>query len=73
MAGVDDEQGLDKLFDQMTVPEGYEAEIVEGTIFMAPQRDVHWQTIRRIVRALEDASASTSTSSPASVWTSPAT
>lgn len=48
------EQTLDKLFDQMNVPEGYKAEIVEGTIYMSPQRDAHWQTIRRIVRALDN-------------------
>ncbi|MEV0976906.1 Uma2 family endonuclease [Streptomyces sp. NPDC049915] len=48
---------LDELFDRlenMPVPEGYKVEIVEGTISMVPRRDVHWQTIRRIVRALED-------------------
>lgn len=48
---------LDDLFgrlEQMHVPEGYKVEIVEGDVFMARQRDVHWQTTRRIVRALED-------------------
>ncbi|MEU5541111.1 Uma2 family endonuclease [Streptomyces sioyaensis] len=45
---------LDDMFEQMHIPEGYKLEIVGGTVFMAPQRDVHWQTIRRIVRALED-------------------
>lgn len=48
---------LDDLFErleQMRIPEGYKVEIVEGDVFTAPQRDVHWQTIRRIVRALED-------------------
>lgn len=48
---------LDDLFErleQMHIPEGYKVEIVEGNVHMAPQRDVHWQTIRRIVRALED-------------------
>ncbi|WP_399086914.1 Uma2 family endonuclease [Streptomyces sp. BBFR2] len=48
---------LDDLFERlekMPVPEGYKAEIVEGNVFMSPQRDAHWQTIRRIVRALED-------------------
>ncbi|RXS68396.1 Uma2 family endonuclease [Streptomyces sp. TM32] len=52
-----DELSLDELFERlerMPVPEGYKLEIVGGTVFMAPQRDVHWQTIRRIVRALED-------------------
>jgi len=53
MANVN-EQTLDELFDQMTVPEGYKAEVVEGAIYMSPQRDVHWETIRWIVRALED-------------------
>ncbi|WP_406330946.1 Uma2 family endonuclease [Streptomyces sp. NBC_00203] len=48
------EQILDEMFDQMTVPEGYKAEIVEGAVYMSPQRHVHWQTIRKIVRALED-------------------
>ncbi|MFD5735074.1 Uma2 family endonuclease [Streptomyces sioyaensis] len=48
---------LDDLFgrlEQMHVPEGYKVEIVEGDVFMARQRDVHWQTTRWIVRALED-------------------
>ncbi|MGW2412047.1 Uma2 family endonuclease [Streptomyces tubercidicus] len=48
---------LDELFRQlerMHTPEGYKVEIVEGAVYMTPQRDVHWQTIRRIVRALED-------------------
>ncbi|WP_329127808.1 Uma2 family endonuclease [Streptomyces caniferus] len=40
--------------EQVHIPEGYKVEIVEGNVHMAPQRDVHWQTIRRIVRALED-------------------
>ncbi|KIZ14546.1 Uma2 family endonuclease [Streptomyces natalensis] len=48
---------LDALFEWLErspVPEGYKIEIVEGAVFMVPQRDIHWQTIRRIVRALED-------------------
>ncbi|WP_336051259.1 Uma2 family endonuclease [Streptomyces sp. CA2R101] len=40
--------------EQAHIPAGYKVEIVEGYVFMAPQPDVHWQTIRRIVRALED-------------------
>ncbi|MEV0369925.1 Uma2 family endonuclease [Streptomyces sp. NPDC050636] len=54
------EQSLDELDDlfarleRMPVPEGYKVEIVKGTIYMTPQRSIHWQTIRRIVRALED-------------------
>ncbi|MEU9120252.1 Uma2 family endonuclease [Streptomyces sp. NPDC048506] len=51
-----DEQVLDELFERLeqAFPEGYRVEIVEGAIFMTPQRDVHWTTIRWIVRALED-------------------
>ncbi|AXG79480.1 Uma2 family endonuclease [Streptomyces paludis] len=48
---------LDKLFkalEEMPVPEGIKVEIVEGNIFMSPQRDTHWEITRRIVRALED-------------------
>lgn len=48
---------LDEMFDlleRMPVPEGYKAEIVEGTVTMSPQRTGHWEIIRRIVRALED-------------------
>ncbi|AJT64895.1 Uma2 family endonuclease [Streptomyces chattanoogensis] len=48
---------LDELFawlEHSPVPEGYKVEIIEGTVFMSPQRDSHWETIRRIVRAMED-------------------
>ncbi|MYT33263.1 MULTISPECIES: Uma2 family endonuclease [unclassified Streptomyces] len=48
---------LDQLFDQlerMPVPEGYKVEIVEGTVFMSPQRDVHWDTIFEITTALRE-------------------
>ncbi|WP_405561678.1 Uma2 family endonuclease [Streptomyces sp. NBC_01180] len=60
MTVVDDRiemaDSLDLLFEQVEpVPEGYHVEIVGGTIHMSPQRDAHWQIIRRIVRALEDA------------------
>lgn len=57
MAESDNERTLDEMFEaleRMPVPEGYKVEIVEGTVFMSPQRHVHWQIIRRIVRALED-------------------
>ncbi|NIY68283.1 Uma2 family endonuclease [Streptomyces malaysiensis] len=52
-----DEFSLDEMFDWLErshVPEGYKVEVVEGSVFMSPQRDVHWSIIRRIVRALED-------------------
>ncbi|MFI9584492.1 Uma2 family endonuclease [Streptomyces sp. NPDC052236] len=45
---------LDEMFERMSVPEGFKAEIVEGAIHMSPQRDTHWEITRRIVRALED-------------------
>ncbi|WHM38135.1 Uma2 family endonuclease [Streptomyces sp. BPTC-684] len=57
MAESDDTSTLDSLFERlakMPVPEGYRVEIVDGAIHMSPQRHVHWQIIRRIVRALED-------------------
>ena len=43
---------LDDMFEQMHIPEGYKAEIVEGTIYMAPQRGTHWETILDIVEHL---------------------
>ncbi|MFC5800845.1 Uma2 family endonuclease [Streptomyces formicae] len=57
MADENDELALDDLFEsleRMPVPEGYKVEIVEGAVYMSPQRDAHWEIIRRIVRALED-------------------
>ncbi|MET8452884.1 Uma2 family endonuclease [Streptomyces sp. NPDC005209] len=57
MAESDNPITLDDWFERlekMPVPEGYKVEIVEGTVFMSPQRDIHWKIIRRIVRALED-------------------
>ncbi|MET9545841.1 MULTISPECIES: Uma2 family endonuclease [unclassified Streptomyces] len=56
MAEDDDEWDLDRWFEliERMVPEGIKAEVVEGAVSMVPQRDNHWQIIRRIVRALED-------------------
>ncbi|MDX2555861.1 Uma2 family endonuclease [Streptomyces stelliscabiei] len=57
MAESDNTRQLDEMFERlekMPVPEGYKVEIVEGTIYMSPQRDAHWQTIRRIVRELDN-------------------
>src|SRR3989442_10458719 len=51
-----DEPSLDDLFemlDRMPVPEGFKAEIVEGGIFMSPQRWAHFQIIRKVLRQLE--------------------
>ncbi|MBZ9643048.1 Uma2 family endonuclease [Streptomyces sp. PSKA30] len=52
-----DTRWLDEMFERlekMPVPEGYKVEIVEGTIYMSPQRDIHWETIRAIIWAIED-------------------
>ncbi|KPC59402.1 hypothetical protein ADL29_35135 [Streptomyces chattanoogensis] len=46
---------LDALFERlerMPVPEGYKVEIVEGTVFMSPQRAAHWETIADIYEQL---------------------
>lgn len=48
---VSDDLSLDELFElleRMPVPEGYKAEIVEGTVHMSPQRDAHWEIIATI-------------------------
>ncbi|WP_371598412.1 Uma2 family endonuclease [Streptomyces sp. NBC_00564] len=54
MADQDDELTLDDLFESLerTTPEGYKVEIVEGAIFMSPQRDTHWEIILDIVEQL---------------------
>ncbi|MFI1018122.1 Uma2 family endonuclease [Streptomyces sp. NPDC020965] len=55
MAGNSDADLLDMMFDQLKpTPEGFKTEIVKGTYFVSPQRDTHWEIIRRVVRALED-------------------
>ncbi|ULR51443.1 Uma2 family endonuclease [Streptomyces deccanensis] len=57
MADSDNTRQLDDMFERlekMPVPEGYKVEIVGGTIYMSPQRDIHWQTIRKLIWALED-------------------
>ncbi|GAA2431530.1 Uma2 family endonuclease [Streptomyces glaucus] len=46
---------LDMMFEwveRMPVPEDYKIEIVGGNIFMAPQRDTHWDIILDIVEQL---------------------
>lgn len=55
MAESDDRVWLDEMFERlekMPVPEGYKVEIVEGAIFMSPQRDTHWEIILDIVEQL---------------------
>lgn len=49
------EPSLDDLFarlERMPVPEGYKTEIVEGTVYMSPQRDTHWDIILEIIQQL---------------------
>ncbi|WCD97684.1 Uma2 family endonuclease [Streptomyces sp. HUAS 31] len=48
---------LDEWFERlerMPVPEGFRVEIVGGNVHKTPQRNTHWQIIRRILWALED-------------------
>ncbi|MFG3202796.1 Uma2 family endonuclease [Streptomyces sp. NPDC048192] len=54
MAEESGEPTLDDLFESLerTTPEGYKVDIVEGAIFMAPQRDTHWEIILDIVEQL---------------------
>ncbi|TXS41059.1 Uma2 family endonuclease [Streptomyces sp. uw30] len=54
MAKEDDELTLDGLFESLEriTPEGYKVEIVEGAIFMSPQRDTHWEIIADIFEQL---------------------
>lgn len=50
-----DELSLDMMFDwleRMPVPEGYKVEIVEGAIYMSPQRDTHWDIIADLFEQL---------------------
>ncbi|WP_329135460.1 Uma2 family endonuclease [Streptomyces sp. NBC_00670] len=57
MAESDNTTRLDEWFERlerMPVPEGFRVEIVGGNVHMTPQRDVHWETIREILWALED-------------------
>ncbi|MGW3727273.1 Uma2 family endonuclease [Streptomyces sp. NPDC000851] len=51
MADNSGELTLDTMFEwleRMPIPEGYKVEIVEGNIFMSPQRDTHWEIIAAI-------------------------
>ncbi|MFJ9733107.1 Uma2 family endonuclease [Streptomyces sp. NPDC101171] len=55
MAGSDNTTTLDEMFERlekMPVPEGYKVEIVEGTVFMSPQRDTLWEIILDFVEQL---------------------
>ncbi|AYC40451.1 MULTISPECIES: Uma2 family endonuclease [Streptomyces] len=55
MAESDNTSTLDEMFERletMPVPEGYKVEIVEGTVYMSPQRDTHWEIIADIYEQL---------------------
>ncbi|MET7359342.1 Uma2 family endonuclease [Streptomyces sp. NPDC005562] len=56
MADNDVEWDLDRWFEliERMVPEGIKAEVVEGAVSMVPQRNVHWQIIRRVLYAVDD-------------------
>ncbi|MBW1601350.1 Uma2 family endonuclease [Streptomyces sp. JJ66] len=51
-----DDLSLDELFERlerMPVPEGYKVEIVEGIVYMSPQRPNHWDLIFEISSQLD--------------------
>ncbi|MET8742525.1 Uma2 family endonuclease [Streptomyces sp. NPDC004728] len=53
MADSSDERTLDMMFEWLEpAPEGFKVEIVEGIIYMSPQRDTHWEVIFDIVEQL---------------------
>ncbi|MEU6666493.1 Uma2 family endonuclease [Streptomyces sp. NPDC046727] len=53
MAEYDNESMLDEMFDRLEPdPEGYKVEIVEGTVYMSPQRDTHWEITLDIILQL---------------------
>ncbi|MFD9910184.1 Uma2 family endonuclease [Streptomyces sp. NPDC059063] len=41
-------------FEGRPILEGMRIEVVEGDVHMTPQRNVHWQIIRRVLHALDD-------------------
>ncbi|MFD5627939.1 Uma2 family endonuclease [Streptomyces sp. NPDC127072] len=55
MADESEELTLDVLFERLEhlpTPERYKVEIVEGVIFMSPQRDNHWEITMAVVEQL---------------------
>ncbi|MBL1113617.1 Uma2 family endonuclease [Streptomyces sp. 110] len=53
MADSSDELTLDMMFEWLeNVPEGIKVEIVEGNIFMSPQRDTQWDITLDVVEQL---------------------
>lgn len=53
MADTSDERTLDMMFEWLEpTPEGFKVEIVEGNVYMSPQRDTHWEIIFDILEQL---------------------
>ncbi|MEU5657227.1 Uma2 family endonuclease [Streptomyces sp. NPDC047737] len=53
MADTSDERTLDMMFEWLEpTPEGFKVEIVEGNVYMSPQRDTHWRIILAVIRQL---------------------
>ncbi|MCX5410931.1 Uma2 family endonuclease [Streptomyces sp. NBC_00059] len=53
MADTSDERTLDMMFEWLEpTPEGFKVEIVEGNVYMSPQRGTHWQIILDLVEQL---------------------
>ncbi|OEV05347.1 Uma2 family endonuclease [Streptomyces oceani] len=51
-----DPSGLDEqlaLLEQMTIPEGYKAEIVGGAVVVSPRRKKHWRIIELVLLQLK--------------------
>ncbi|MPY55402.1 Uma2 family endonuclease [Streptomyces acidicola] len=49
MAETSDERTLDMMFEWLEpTPEGFKVEIIQGAIYMSPQRDNHWDIIADI-------------------------
>lgn len=55
MAATRHELSASEAFEwlERITPEGYRVDIIEGAVFMSPQRNTHWQIIRRIIQALD--------------------
>lgn len=53
MADSSDRRTLDMMFEWLEpTPEGFKVEIVEGIIYMSPQRRTHWRIILDIIEQL---------------------
>ncbi|MCQ1577298.1 Uma2 family endonuclease [Streptomyces parvus] len=53
MADISDERTLDEMFEWLEpTPEGFKVEIVEGNVYMSPQRDTHWEITFDILEQL---------------------